>query len=189
MTAAQDPAGDLEQQPETGPAPQPTSPPAPLVLTQESAMVWQAIAARRVAYDTMMWQTPALGLTAQAFLLTLALGGQTSPLARAGAALVSLVLAMMCLQLMAKHRFHERIDASVLEGIERRLGFDAAVGVQPHTPKRMLSDLTPSPLQRVAGIGFSSFRLWMAGQAVFLLIAVATFVIVVVGGSSLLSVP
>lgn len=35
-------------------------------------LVFQAVAQRRLQHDMLMWQVPALGLTAQAFLLTIA---------------------------------------------------------------------------------------------------------------------
>jgi hypothetical protein len=37
-----------------------------------SGLVYQAVAQRRLQRDLLMWQVPALGLTAQAFLLTTA---------------------------------------------------------------------------------------------------------------------
>jgi hypothetical protein len=72
----------------------------------ELVLIWQTLAARRVSYDTMMWQTPALGMTAQAFLLTLALGGQTTTTGRMVAAVLAAALAAMTMQLLAKHRYH-----------------------------------------------------------------------------------
>ncbi len=67
-------------------------------------VVWQTVASRRASIDAMRWQTPALGMTAQAFLLTLALAPDSSRLARLLASALSLILALMVMQLMAKHR-------------------------------------------------------------------------------------
>jgi hypothetical protein len=62
---------------------------------------YEMLAARRNQQDSMLWQAPALALTAQAFLLTIALGGNAaSVFARALAAGLGLVVACMSMQLM-----------------------------------------------------------------------------------------
>lgn len=40
--------------------------------------MYQVVTGRRQAIDTMMWQVPSLSLTAQAFLLTISLGSDSS---------------------------------------------------------------------------------------------------------------
>ena len=151
-------------------------------------LIWQSIASRRIAYDTMMWQTPALGLTAQAFLLTLALGGQMSSLGRAVAAVLAAALAVTTMQLMAKHRLNELRDSRLLETIEEAHGFAEAVGVDLHAFRRrsLLPNggrfrILASRLRR-----YSSFRLWIAGQLAFLLVAVLVLVLVATGSSGVL---
>jgi|SRR6266496_1936795 len=63
--------------------------------------VYTALAARRTAFDTLMWQIPTIGLTAQAFLLTIALGAGSSRWARMVAGSLALVTALVAIQTMA----------------------------------------------------------------------------------------
>ena len=66
----------------------------------------------------MLWQAPALSLTAQAFLFTIALG-EGSEVARLISATLALVASLASMQLMAKHRYLEIQDARLLEEYER----------------------------------------------------------------------
>lgn len=80
-----------------------------------AAMIFQTGESRRYAIDQMMWQVPALTLTAQAFLLTIAFGSQTSWIARVVAACVGLVTAGAGIQLLLRHRYHEFLTSNWLE--------------------------------------------------------------------------
>ena len=68
---------------------------------------YQVVAARRQNFDSMVWQVPALALTAQAFLMTIALGPGTGHLARIAAGLLSALAALMSGQLLLRQRVHE----------------------------------------------------------------------------------
>lgn len=129
-----------------------------------------------------MWQTPALGMTAQAFLFTLALSHDSSRWARLIAAFLSLSLSLMVMQLMAKHRKHEMLDSLLLDRFEAQSAIPALLGVAPHgSPTlrpsndqirvlRRLRRSTPGPR------GFwemSSYELWMVGLALFAGLALA----------------
>lgn len=70
----------------------------------------------------MLWQTPALALTAQAFLLTVALNEQASVLPRVVTAILGLLVAAASMQLMAKHRLLESVDRAMLTKLEEALG-------------------------------------------------------------------
>ena len=100
------------------------------------ASIYQSLAARRLGYDTLMWQVPALSLTAQAFLFTIALSAGNRTEARLTAATLSFIVAVISLQLMSKHRFHEELDARLAEKLERELGLDSALGFLPHAPPK-----------------------------------------------------
>lgn len=92
---------------------------------------YSIVASRRQSYDAMLWQTPVLSLTAQAFLLTIALGADTCPPARFLAALLSLFTALGSIQLLAKHRYGERQDSEFLtkfEKLHRKNGFELIHG-------------------------------------------------------------
>jgi hypothetical protein len=43
-----------------------------VVPAPDANAVYEAISARRISHDQMMWQVPALSLTAQSFLLAIA---------------------------------------------------------------------------------------------------------------------
>ena len=152
----------------------------------DHVIVWQTLAGRRAGYDAMMWQTPALGMTAQAFLFTLALNPGSTRWARLIAASLSLALSLMVVQLMAKHRRHEALDALLLRKIEARIGLKFLVGVAPHgkpdeRPEAHLnrvSDLLERSTQGPKKFwAMSSYELWMFGQ--FLFAAAALFVLVI----------
>lgn len=143
--------------------------------------VYQALSARRLGYDTMMWQVPALSFTAQAFLLTIALGGGLG-VNRLVSAALALVIALISMQLMAKHRFNEEIDSRLLERFERSTRIDSAFGSPPHAPlNQRMRAVTSKPgqsdgmakVRRHWYVHMSSYRLWMRGLALFALTSCA----------------
>lgn len=98
---------------------------------------YQILAARRQAYDQLLWQTPVLSLTAQAFLLTIALGAGNSSAARFLSASLSLVTALASILLMAKHRYYEVIASKALQKYESEKMSD---GFDPIHKRRPSSD-------------------------------------------------
>jgi hypothetical protein len=85
---------------------------------EEMLAQYQVVAARRQNFDAMLWQVPALSLTAQAFLLVIALGSGSGHLARIAAGLLSAVTALMSVQLLLRQRLHEEADARWLHDFE-----------------------------------------------------------------------
>jgi hypothetical protein len=67
---------------------------------------WEAnyLLSRREWDDTAIWQAPVLALTAQAFLLTIALGGSESRAARVVASVLALLTALTSLYMMERKR-------------------------------------------------------------------------------------
>jgi|SRR5579884_1627377 len=125
-----------------------------------------------------MWQVPVLSLTAQAFLFTIALSSTSSPAARLTAATLSFVVAVISMQLMAKHRLHEEIDAKLTEKLERDLALDSALGFVPHAPPRVRG-----PVVKVRSNWFvrrSSYRIWRSGLALFALAALGIIGVTIV---------
>lgn len=90
--------------------------------TQADDSVYEALAARRLQWDSLLWQVPVLGLTAQAFLFTIALDPASSRLARMISSSRSVVATLMCMQLMASDRRAEVADAHWLSDIEAETG-------------------------------------------------------------------
>lgn len=93
--------------------------------------VYTALSARRTAFDTLMWQVPALGLTAQAFLLTIAYGTGSSVIARSVAGALAFAVAVVAIQTMLKHRSHEVTDSLLLESLEQSHGIVVSE-IHPH---------------------------------------------------------
>ena len=167
---------------------------APLEADQLMA-IWQAVSQRRIAYDTMMWQTPALGMTAQAFLLTLALANDTSGAARIASASLSVLISILVVQLLAKHRKFEMLDTLTLEDIEIRLNLTTVAGHFPHSQQRnpKLQVTLAQASGRTALWGpmrfweMSSFSLWCYGQYLFIVAAAAIIITVALGSGAILS--
>jgi len=82
---------------------------------------YESLSAREVSLNELMWQTPALAMTAMAFLLTIALGAGAA-WQRALAAALSAVVAVTSAQLLAKHSAGAIADADALHEIEARRG-------------------------------------------------------------------
>ena len=105
--------------------------------------LYQVVAARRLGHDTLLWQVPVMSLTAQAFLLTIALGASSSVAARVVSSLLSLVSLLASMQLMARHRPMELMDARWLEACEKtRYGFALHTKPCDHTTCRSLFRLS-----------------------------------------------
>ena len=78
---------------------------------------YQVVAARRQNYDNLLWQTPVISLTGQAFLFTIALGSG-SKLSRIIASLLALIAALASSQPLARHRHFEVYYSKLLESVE-----------------------------------------------------------------------
>jgi ADP-ribose pyrophosphatase YjhB (NUDIX family) len=88
----------------------------------EQLVAYETLQARYISHNQMMWQTPVLAMTAQAFLMTTALGSGTARLARVTASLLSVLVSVLSVQLMAKHSAMEHQDVLMLDDIEQRRG-------------------------------------------------------------------
>lgn len=164
---------------------------------EDQILLWQALVARRIQYDEMLWQTPALGMAAQAFLMTLALGADVSTLGRGIAALLGLILALLSMQLQVKHRYFEMLDSVTLEALEQRIGFRGMDDYIMHSPgsvyPEVARDKVDSGLKRVRRLGpkffwrASSLSLWVYGQFCFAIISVLIIMVLLTGHSDWLS--
>lgn len=135
------------------------------------------VAGRRQAYDQLVWQTPVLSLTAQAFLLTIALGHDTSSLARFMSASLSLITALASVQLMVKHRYYEVLASKLLQKFEDE---KKASGFEPVHAHR------PSPNEDVCFlVRWPSHVLWMITLSAFAVVAFIVLLIVLLEPSLL----
>lgn len=140
--------------------------------------VYSAVAARRTAFDGLLWQAPVLSLTAQAFLFTIALGGDVSRFARIVASLLSIDVSVLTVQLLTRHRQAEVTDAHWLRDMEAGLPDAFRAHGPPWAERR---NATPAyagifePFRRLPG-----FFTWAIGLSLFGVAAVVTLVIAVV---------
>jgi hypothetical protein len=136
---------------------------------EEMLAQYQVVAARRQNFDSMLWQVPALSLTAQAFLLVIALGSGSGHLARIAAGLLSAVTALMSAQLLLRQRLHEEADARWLHDFEDSHDWEP---------------IHRRPSERVAEVGMRarglaklpSHQLWLIGLVLFGAIGLAAAV-------------
>jgi hypothetical protein len=77
----------------------------------------------------MIWQTPVLSFTAEAFLFLIALSSGATETSRLISAVLALAVAVASIQLLLKHEHMELIDSVLLETIEDKLKLAETVGV------------------------------------------------------------
>lgn len=99
---------------------------------KDELTAYEALSARCISHNELMWQTPVLAMTAIAFLLTIALGGEDD-WKRALAAGLSTTIAAISAQLMAKHSTSQIADSVALSAIEKRRNM-VPVHVRAHVP-------------------------------------------------------
>jgi hypothetical protein len=92
----------------------------PEAADEHAWIIYQVVAARRLQWDNLVWQAPALSLTAQAFLLTITLSAGYETWPRRAAAALALVVSLLSLNLLARHRLSEIADAQFLAAFEER---------------------------------------------------------------------
>jgi hypothetical protein len=121
------------------------------------AFAYQMIMQRGLQTNALLWQTPSLALTAQAFLLTLSLGSGTIRPIRIVVSVLGLVIGIMSMQLMAKHHYFYELDQAELRRIETRLQLPPIA----HRSRQMIDhrkDVWALPFVRV-----TSYVVWQSG--------------------------
>ena len=139
--------------------------------------VYQVIANRRTAFDTLMWQVPALGLAAQAFLLTIALGSKSSEAARILSGGLSIVVAVVAIQTMLKHRANELTDSLILEEIEKAMGVRVGAGAYPHDKPEIRGQAMKNRQINRPWAKQKSAKLWVTSLTCFALAGLAAIVL------------
>lgn len=92
-----------------------------VTLSAISDQQYGMIAKTRDNFNTLLWQIPALSLSAQAFLFQIILGDASSR-SKQIAAVLSISAALASCQLMAKHRFGEISYTRLLDDVEQSKG-------------------------------------------------------------------
>lgn len=154
---------------------------------------YEMLLQRELEQDAMLWQTPTIALTAQAFLLTIALNPTSPAFATFLSAALGLVVALLSMQLMAKHQFIDSMDRAHLHALETRLEIEHLSnreyfytnGVY-RIPDWLVGHKAPRAEHGLAK--FRSYRVWIAGMLIFAAVNVA-IVAVQIWAPGLLDVP
>ena len=161
---------------------------------EAAGSVFEAMEAKRHMLDQMMWQTPALGLVAQSFLLTIALNHESTTVARVVASLLGVVAALGAIQLLLKHRLHEEMQSYWLGQFALARGWPAA---RPEHVRRLAYENREHPWKRDPAEGTKLHRklghrirrrmtkksspyVWVLVLAVFAVAELAVFIIAIV---------
>ena len=129
---------------------------------------YQILNARRDSFNALIWQTPVLGLTAQAFLFIIILSENVTELGRSIAAILAAASALMSMQLLGKHRFMETEHAKFLHAYEEiHRSYAANRRIKPQN----------------GPVKWSSYLLW---EIMFLVFFVAAVVSIILGWFGLL---
>jgi hypothetical protein len=151
-------------------------------------IVYQAVVARRLQWDNLVWQVPLLSLTAQAFLFTIALGNGTETVARCIAAGLSLIITFLSITLMARHRQAELTDAHWLEAYDSHHFGHLSDPAHPVDPvhgrefrrRRDAQTVDAGRLDKIIPM-LPGFKTWIVGLAAFGVVAIAVFPLAIFG--------
>lgn len=134
---------------------------------------YQVLSNRRISQNDLFWNVPFVFLTAQSFLLILALGGYSShPWEKAIGAFISFVFGLLSIQVFERNRVMEITDAEQLLDIERYLldhGYKTLEIHQKHIERRYLNGelvhrrLDQRKILRFLNRGVS-YELWKKGM-------------------------
>jgi len=80
-------------------------------------------ASYREHYNSMLWQTPAISLAAQAFLLSISFNQKIDLSFRASTSGLAFIAALSSIQLLFKHRYYEKNASILLKRYERSQHF------------------------------------------------------------------
>jgi hypothetical protein len=69
-----------------------------------SREAYDAVAARRAHFDQLLWQVPVISLAGQAFLFSISLSPETARTSKIIASFLAVVMTVLSLHLMVKHR-------------------------------------------------------------------------------------
>jgi len=127
-------------------------------------------------WDSLLGQVPVVGLTAQAFLFTIALDPASSRLARVISASLSVVATLMCMHLMASDRRAEVTDAHWLRDIETQTGRLGIHGAAFRDRRDATDPDVKFPVRWL--LKARSLNVWMAGLAAFGLAALVVLTVI-----------
>jgi hypothetical protein len=148
-----------------------------------SREAYTAVVARRAHFDQLLWQVPVISLAAQAFLFSIALSPETAQTSKIIASFLSVVMTLLSLHLMVKHRQAEVADSQWLEAYEKNSAPPAGVPAWPmhgQTWARYRKSVDPN----IGGLGALSrlpgFRTWTWGLSLFGVAAIVVSIMAIV---------
>lgn len=156
---------------------------------QKSVVLYEALTARVGHRDALLWQPPVLAMTAQAFLLTIALGHESGPIARFIAAGLGLWVTYLSVQLMLKHNLHMWNDMVSMVALERRMKLPTSA-IDHETKLGYVRAKHPELVERLRekkGVTrFASVHVWIWGLAFF---AFVNLFLLIFAGLDMFGVP
>lgn len=87
-------------------------------INDKTRLAYDALRGKQLAYDNLMWQTPLLCITAQSFLFSVSLTSTNSSNSKIISSLLAAIIGFAAIQLMSKHRYHEKYSSKRLELLE-----------------------------------------------------------------------
>ena len=136
---------------------------------------YQTVSARRLQYESLMWQVPALSLSAQAFLLSIALGSSTADIPRQISSALACLVAVISMHLLAKHRYLEELEAKTLHNLEHKLNMLHVHSTIEHRLEQGYFE-EDKPNKMNWFVKYSGYRMWMRTLGVFAIAALAIVV-------------
>jgi hypothetical protein len=135
---------------------------------------------RREYDDTSMWQAPALGLTAQAFLLTIALDSTVTNVGRIIASILALITAVASLYLIYRKRFQARVSEQEFDELAKLLHPGRNFGASFEERAKAIDRPIPLLLRRPAT------DMWILALYVFVVADLYIIVLTATGSITLL---
>jgi|GEM_PF-6539679 hypothetical protein len=151
-------------------------------------VTYQVVAARRLNQETMLWQVPSLSLAGQAFLFSVSLGN-SSVLSRLMASGLSILISILAIHLMVRHRSLEIADSKWLQSYEethrphpKASGTSKQFYVVHKKPVHSHNRFARWLIKRFPPIKWfeSSYHIWLIGLNLVGLVAVLVFAITLI---------
>ena len=145
---------------------------------------YQVLSNDRVNHNELFWNVPIIFLTAQAFLLLIALGGfECNHWERAIGAFISFVFGFLSIQIFERNRVSELSDAELMQDIEKQLLAQGYIGTEAHqktTNRKYLNGQNvEKSLERKKVLKFLnsgvSYHLWHYGMKLVIMTSVILF--------------
>lgn len=131
------------------------------------------------SYTTLLWQVPALGLAAQAFLMTIVLGAlsMSSDGSKYAAASLSIIIAASSMWLMHTQRSRAINQSELAERVSQKLALKGLLG------EFALKDAVPKQAnaENVWVVNHRTYAVWMLCMGLFIVID-ATVIISIAAG-------